>query len=220
MTERLHFHFSLSCIGEGNGIPLQCSCLENPRDGGACWAAVYGVAQSRTQLKRLSSSSSSMLLLQPKLFIVPFIFLVIKRGKTSFLFLCSNSISLFLIQPFEVWFIYNKLASTWSVQFNDFDRCELPWNYCHNQHTRKFNQPQRFLTLSDHRAVGRSSLDLPLGGNFLGRKLPIILHGKASGCPQSDSRYPIELSKMIKIKLYLHCPIRWPLAASDYWAHC
>ena len=57
-TERLHFHFSLSCIGEGDGNPLQCSCLENPRDGGACWAAVYGVAQSRTWLKRLSSSSS------------------------------------------------------------------------------------------------------------------------------------------------------------------
>ena len=46
--ERLHFHFSLSCIGEGNGNPLQCSCLENPRDGGAWWAAAYGVAQSRT----------------------------------------------------------------------------------------------------------------------------------------------------------------------------
>ena len=60
-TEQLHIHFSLSCIGEGNGNPLQCSCLENPRDGGAWWAAVYGVAQSRTQLKRLSSSSSSML---------------------------------------------------------------------------------------------------------------------------------------------------------------
>ena len=58
-TERLHFHFSLSCIGEGNGNPLQCSCLENPRDGGAWWAAVCGVAQSRTRLKRLSSSSSS-----------------------------------------------------------------------------------------------------------------------------------------------------------------
>ena len=57
-TERLHFHFSLSCIGEGNGNPLQCSCLENPRDRGAWWAAVYGVAQSRTQLKRLSSSRS------------------------------------------------------------------------------------------------------------------------------------------------------------------
>ena len=58
MTERLHFHFSLSCIGEGTGNPLQCSCLENPRDGGAWWAAIYGVVQSRTRLKRLSISSS------------------------------------------------------------------------------------------------------------------------------------------------------------------
>ena len=58
-TEQLHFHFSLSCIGEVNGNPLQCSCLENPRDGGAWWAVIYGVAQSRTRLKRLSSSSSS-----------------------------------------------------------------------------------------------------------------------------------------------------------------
>ena len=57
-TKRLNFHFSLSCIGEGNGNPLQCSCLENPRDGGAWWAAVYGAAQSWTRLKRLSSSSS------------------------------------------------------------------------------------------------------------------------------------------------------------------
>ena len=57
-TERLPFHFPLSCIGEGNGNLLQCSCLENPRDGGAWWAAIYGVAQSQTQLKWLSSSSS------------------------------------------------------------------------------------------------------------------------------------------------------------------
>ena len=61
-TERLHFPFSLSCIGEGNGNPLQCSCLETPRDGGAWWAAVYGVAPSRTRLKRLSGSSSACLL--------------------------------------------------------------------------------------------------------------------------------------------------------------
>ena len=61
-TERLHFDFSLSCIGEGNGNPLQYSCLENPRDGGAWRAAVYGVAQSQTQLKRLSSSSSRQLI--------------------------------------------------------------------------------------------------------------------------------------------------------------
>ena len=50
-TERLHSHSSLSCIGEGNGNPLQCSCLENSRDGRAWWAAIYGVAQSRTRLK-------------------------------------------------------------------------------------------------------------------------------------------------------------------------
>ena len=55
-TERLHFHFSLSCIGEGNGNPLQCFCLENPRDGGAWWAAVYGFAHSWTRLRQLSSS--------------------------------------------------------------------------------------------------------------------------------------------------------------------
>ena len=60
MTERLHFHFSLSCIGEGNGNQLHCSCLENPRDWRAWWAAVYGVAQSQTRLKWLSSSSSSL----------------------------------------------------------------------------------------------------------------------------------------------------------------
>ena len=52
MTEQLHFHFSLSCIGEGNGNPLPCSCLENPRDGGTWWAVVYGVAQSQTRLKQ------------------------------------------------------------------------------------------------------------------------------------------------------------------------
>ena len=60
-TEQLHLHFSLSCIGEGNGNPFQCSCLENPKDGGAWWAAIYGVAQSRTQLKQFSSSSSRII---------------------------------------------------------------------------------------------------------------------------------------------------------------
>ena len=59
-TEWLHFHFSLSCIGEGNGNPLQCSCLENPRDGRAWWAAISGVSQSQTQLKPLSSSSKQL----------------------------------------------------------------------------------------------------------------------------------------------------------------
>ena len=79
-TSFVHFHFSFSCIGEGNGNPLQCSCLENPRDGGAWWAAVYGVAQSRTRLKRLSSSSSSCstsfvcLLLDKKVAFIEFLF--------------------------------------------------------------------------------------------------------------------------------------------------
>ena len=68
-TERLNFHFSLSCIGEGNGHPLQCSGLENPGEGGAQWAAIYGVAQSRTRLKQLSSSSSSMAVYCPSQYI-------------------------------------------------------------------------------------------------------------------------------------------------------
>ena len=55
----LHFHFSLSCIGEGNGNPFQCSCLDNPRDGGAWWAAIYGVAQSRTRLKCCTESDTT-----------------------------------------------------------------------------------------------------------------------------------------------------------------
>ena len=59
-TEWLHFHFSLSCIGEGNGNPLQCSCLENPRDGRAWWAAIYGVSQSRTRLKWLSNLAATL----------------------------------------------------------------------------------------------------------------------------------------------------------------
>ena len=72
MTERLHLHFSLSCTGEGNGNPLQCSCLENPRDGGAWLAAVYGVAQSRTRLKRLSSSRGGWIFLMDYGFYFPY----------------------------------------------------------------------------------------------------------------------------------------------------
>ena len=74
MTERLHFDFSLSCIGEGDGNPLQCSCLENPRDRGSWWAAVYGVAQSGTRLKRLSSSSSSNYSVIPRNYLMSFVF--------------------------------------------------------------------------------------------------------------------------------------------------
>ena len=71
MTEQLHFHFSLSCIEEGNGNPLQYSCLEIPRDGGAWWAAIYVVAQSQARLKRLSSSSSSAYMVMGFCFFVP-----------------------------------------------------------------------------------------------------------------------------------------------------
>ena len=80
MTERLPFIFSLSCTGEGNGNPLQCSCLENPRDGGAWWTAVYGVTQSRTRLKPLSSSSSSSVFFCSKL---PLDFLFAFKQETS-----------------------------------------------------------------------------------------------------------------------------------------
>ena len=71
-TEPLHFHFSLSCIGEGNGNPLQCSCLENPRDNGAWWAAVYGVAQSRTRLKHAAAAAAAAALYHQKIDFVLF----------------------------------------------------------------------------------------------------------------------------------------------------
>ena len=83
VQRQLHFHFSLSCIREGNGSPLQCSCLENPRDGGAWWAAVYGIAQSWTRLKRLSSCTSSRY----------------KGGDNSLKFLASASIYLCCLLP-------------------------------------------------------------------------------------------------------------------------
>ena len=85
-TERLHLHFSLSCIGEGNGNPLQYSCLENPRDRGAWWAAVYGVARSRTWLKQLSSSSSRDIA-----YAVHLLYVVVLR-------LCSLSTGIFVLQ--------------------------------------------------------------------------------------------------------------------------
>ena len=75
-TERLHFHFSLSHIGEGNGNPLQCSCLENPRDGGACWVAIYGVAQSQTWLKWLHLYDYS----KDNFMASPYIYKIFSRG--------------------------------------------------------------------------------------------------------------------------------------------
>ena len=83
MIERLHFHFSLSCIGEGNGNPLQCSCLENPRDGGAWWDAIYGVTQSRTRLKWLSSSSSMPKLFRIDYHMVNFIWILLLHHKAT-----------------------------------------------------------------------------------------------------------------------------------------
>ena len=88
-TERLHFHFSLSCTGEGNGNPLHYSCLENPRDRGAWWAAIYGVTQSRTRLPWLSSSSS---MISKK---IPFFFLV-------------------MMDLFSVIFVLKQFSGSWS----------------------------------------------------------------------------------------------------------
>ena len=102
-TERLHFNFSLSCIRDGNGNPLQCSCLENPREDGAWWAAICGVTQSRTWLKRLSSSGSSICSFESSFFhstewfwdlVILYVFVV-----SSFLLL--STISLYIhILPF------------------------------------------------------------------------------------------------------------------------
>ena len=97
-TELLPFHFSLSCIGEGNGNPLQCSCLENPRDRGAWWAAVYVVAQSQTQLKRLSSSFS--LFIEEDLLIAPCYYVelciqLVMSFSFSFTFCFSSFLSYF-----------------------------------------------------------------------------------------------------------------------------
>ena len=99
MTERLHFHFSPSCIEEGNGNPLQCSCLENPRDGGAWWVAVFGVAQRRTRLKRHSSSSSSQ---KYKTRVDPLLPRVIKSGPSvcKSLWISQPSVYSWLWRPF------------------------------------------------------------------------------------------------------------------------
>ena len=109
-TERLHFHFSLSCIGEGNGNPLQCSCLENPRDGGAWWAAVFRVAQSRTRLKRLSSSSSSKYKWAPFRVLPPLIkmtqvskYIEIMTVILTQCIICQYEVILFFLQ-IPIWF--------------------------------------------------------------------------------------------------------------------
>ena len=101
LRDLLQFYFSLSCTGEGNGNPLQCSCLENPMDGGSCWAAVYGVAQSRTWLKWLSSSSCYFQ----------------TRVWSSFLGIRQNSLCLIPLLSFSFSscnFIISRKASVWS----------------------------------------------------------------------------------------------------------
>ena len=116
-TERLHFHFSLSRIGEGNSNPLQCSCLENPRDGGAWWAAVSGVAQSRTRLKRLSSSSHFLSLAKDLL--VLFIFLNKQHLVLLILFIfflfSLSVISTLLIVIFFLFLISGLICSSFEV---------------------------------------------------------------------------------------------------------
>ena len=96
MTEWLHLHFSLSCIGEGNGNPLQCSCLENPRDRGAWWAAVYGVTQSWTWLKWLINSSSSTIFLS-------FLFFFLQSSHTAL-------ILLYLSHFFALYFLWSTVS--------------------------------------------------------------------------------------------------------------
>ena len=118
MTVRLHFHFSLSCLGEVNGNPLQCSCLENPMDGGAWWAAVYGVAQSRTRLKRLSSSSSSAYVILDFIEILESLAMsCISFGKLS------DNISSIIAQP--------PLLSPFSFQGSNYTYVRTSLTICH-----------------------------------------------------------------------------------------
>ena len=136
MTERLHFHFSFSCIGEGNGNPLQCSCLENPRDGGAWWAAVFGVAQSRTRLKWLSSSSRVSLNQSPG---IPREQESRNGSQTSLTFLLSLFPSLHCFLLFLIFHILITLLAFfcekanykmfWRVlEFDNTDRLRVIWN--------------------------------------------------------------------------------------------
>ena len=118
MIERLHFHFSLSCIGEGNGNPLQCTCLENPRDRGAWWAAVYGVAQSQTRLKQLSSSSSIFkstdITLPTKVYLVKaMVFPVVMYGCESW---AVKTDECRRIDAFELWCWRRLLRVPWTAR--------------------------------------------------------------------------------------------------------
>ena len=127
MTERLHFHFSLSCIGEGNGNPLQCSCLENPRDGGAWWAAVYGVAQSWTRLKRLSSRFTFKNMLRRMTF---FFFFRLKLSREKIM-LKKGSVKskrqIYLLEnPFSDQAILSLKPSDLSTSHSPANKCQTP----------------------------------------------------------------------------------------------
>ena len=106
---------SLSCIGEGNGNPLQCSYLENPRDGGAWWAAVSGVAQSRTRLKRLSSSSSSIPIFSPLFFasVLKYISTLLTFSKNQILVLLILFFFLSVLYIISLFFIIFYLYYFW-----------------------------------------------------------------------------------------------------------
>ena len=123
MTEQLHFHFSLSCIGEENGSLLQCSFPENPRDGGAWWAAVYGVTQSRTRLKRLSSSKGPISFFCIWLPSCPSTF-----AKKTILF----SLKYFICKPNNyVNIVINKIFSlgkTYKYQYKHFEQLNFNWS--------------------------------------------------------------------------------------------
>ena len=106
MTEQLHCHFSLACIGEGNGDLLQCSCLKNPRDGGAWWADIYGVAQSRTWLKRLSSNQYSKRYLS--------IFTINSQTKKKIITVASHNGN--MINPIAVTRVHYHMWNRWPVQ--------------------------------------------------------------------------------------------------------
>ena len=113
MTERLHFHFSLSCIGEGNGNPLQCSYLENPRDRGAWWAAIYWVAQSRTWLKWLRSSSSSSRVRSKVCLVKAMVFPVVMHGCESW---TLKKVEHRRIDAFELWCWRRLLRVSWTAR--------------------------------------------------------------------------------------------------------